>query len=150
MINAMEVREDDEDFKNPVDLMFEELERQNPNHFEVRQYAKYKLAAGKTAKFILVSCRARLAPFDTKELRDITVYDELQLDTLGDEKTALFLIMSDTDGTFIFLISMIYMKMFNLLCEKADDVYVEDCLYMYDVLLMRQPILVGYLIWKNL
>ena len=123
MINAMEVREDDEEFKNPVDLMFEELEKQNPDHFAVRQYAKYKLAAGKTAKSILVSCGARLAPFDIKELRDITAYDELELDTLGDEKTALFLIMSDTDGTFNFLISMIYTQMFNLLCEKADDVY---------------------------
>lgn len=123
MINAMEVREDDEEFKNPVDLMFEELAEQNPDHFAVRQYAKYKLAAGKTAKSILVSCGARLAPFDIKELRDLTAYDELQLDTLGDEKTALFLIMSDTDGTFNFLISMIYTQMFNLLCEKADDVY---------------------------
>ena len=123
MINAMEVREDDEEFKNPVDLMFEELEKQNPDHFAVRQYAKYKLAAGKTTKSILVSCGARLAPFDIKELRDITAYDELELDTLGDKKTALFLIMSDTDGTFNFLISMIYTQLFNLLCEKADDVY---------------------------
>ena len=123
MINAMEVREDDEEFKNPVDLMFEELAEQNPDHFAVRQYAKYKLAAGKTAKSILVSCGARLAPFDIKELRDLTAYDELELDTLGDKKTALFLIMSDTDGTFNFLISMIYTQMFNLLCEKADDVY---------------------------
>ena len=123
MINAMEVREDDEEFKNPVDLMFEELEKQNPDHFAVRQYAKYKLAAGKTAKSILVSCGARLAPFDIKELRDITAYDELELDTLGDKKTVLFLIMSDTDATFNFLISMIYTQLFNLLCEKADDVY---------------------------
>ena len=123
MINAMEVREDDEEFKNSVDLMFDELAEQNPDHFAVRQYSKYKLAAGKTAKSILVSCGARLAPFDIKELRDITAYDELALDTLGDEKTALFLIMSDTDGTFNFLISMIYSQMFNLLCEKADDVY---------------------------
>lgn len=123
MINAMEVREDDEEFKNPVDLMFEELEKQKPDHFAVRQYAKYKLAAGKTAKSILVSCGARLAPFDIKELRDITAYDELELDTLGDKKTALFLIMSDTDATFNFLISMIYTQLFNLLCEKADDVY---------------------------
>ena len=123
MINAMEVREDDEEFKNPVDLMFEELAEQNPDHFAVRQYAKYKLAAGKTAKSILVSCGARLAPFDIKELRDLTAYDELELDTLGDQITALFLIMSDTDGTFNFLISMIYTQMFNLLCEKADDVY---------------------------
>mgnify|MGYP002449835628 CR=1 FL=1 len=123
MINAMEVREDDEEFKNPVDMMFDELAEQNPDHFAVRQYAKYKLAAGKTAKSILVSCGARLAPFDIKELRELTAYDELELDTLGDEKTALFLIMSDTDGTFNFLISMIYTQMFNLLCEKADDVY---------------------------
>ena len=123
MINAMEVREDDEEFKNPVDLMFDELEKQNSEHFAVRQYAKYKLAAGKTAKSILVSCGARLAPFDIKELREITAYDELDLDTLGDKKTALFLIMSDTDATFNFLISMIYTQLFNLLCEKADDVY---------------------------
>ena len=123
MINAMEVREDDEEFKNPVDLMFEELEQREPDHFAVRQYAKYKLAAGKTAKSILVSCGARLAPFDIKELRELTAYDELDLDTLGDRKTALFLIMSDTDGTFNFLISMIYTQLFNLLCEKADDVY---------------------------
>ena len=122
-LNAMEVREDDEEFQNPVDLMFEALEKKKPNHFAVRQYKKYKLAAGKTAKSILVSCGARLAPFDIKELRDLTAYDELELDTLGDEKTALFLIMSDTDGTFNFLISMIYTQMFNLLCEKADDVY---------------------------
>ena len=123
MINAMEIREDDEEFKNPVDLMFEQLEKQNPDHFAVRQYAKYKLAAGKTAKSILVSCGARLAPFDIKELRDITAFDELELDTLGDKKTALFLIMSDTDATFNFLISMIYTQLFNLLCEKADDKY---------------------------
>ena len=123
MINAMEVREDDEEFKNPVDLMFDELEQREPDHFAVRQYAKYKLAAGKTAKSILVSCGARLAPFDIKELRELTAYDELDLDTLGDRKTALFLIMSDTDGTFNFLISMIYTQLFNLLCEKADDVY---------------------------
>ena len=123
MINAMEVREDDEEFKNPVDLMFEELAQKDPDHFAVRQYAKYKLAAGKTAKSILVSCGARLAPFDIKELRELTAYDELDLDTLGDQKTALFLIMSDTDGTFNFLISMIYTQLFNLLCEKADDVY---------------------------
>lgn len=123
MINAMEVREEDEEFKNAVDLMFEDLESREPDHFAVRQYAKYKLAAGKTAKSILVSCGARLAPFDIKELREITAYDELQLDTLGDEKTALFLIMSDTDDTFNFLISMVYTQLFNLLCEKADDVY---------------------------
>lgn len=123
MINAMEVREDDEEFKNPVDMMFDELAEQNPDHFAVRQYAKYKLAAGKTAKSILISCGARLAPFDIQEVRDVTAYDELQLDTLGDKKTALFLIMSDTDSTFNFLISMIYTQLFNLLCEKADDVY---------------------------
>ena len=122
-INAMEVREDDEDFQNPVDLMMEELEKKNPNHFAVRQYKKYRLAAGKTAKSILVSCGARLAPFDIQELREITAYDELDLDTLGDQKTVLFLIMSDTDSTFNFLISMIYTQLFNLLCEKADDVY---------------------------
>ena len=122
-LNAMEVREDDEDFQNPVDLMFEALEKKTPNHFAVRQYKKYKLAAGKTAKSILISCGARLAPFDIQEVRDITAYDELQLDTLGDRKTALFLIMSDTDSTFNFLISMIYTQLFNLLCEKADDVY---------------------------
>lgn len=122
-INAMEVREDDEEFQNPVDMMFEDLKKREPNHFAVRQYAKYKLAAGKTAKSILISCGARLAPFDIQELREITAYDELQLDTLGDQKTALFLIMSDTDSTFNFLISMIYTQLFNLLCEKADDVY---------------------------
>lgn len=122
-INAMEVREDDEEFKNPVDLMFEELAEREPNHFAVRQYAKYRLAAGKTAKSILVSCGARLAPFDIAELREVTAYDELELDTLGDQKTALFLIMSDTDDTFNFLISMAYTQLFNLLCEKADDVY---------------------------
>ncbi len=123
MLNAMEVREDDEEFKNPVDLMFDELEAKDPEHFAVRQYKKYKLAAGKTAKSILVSCGARLAPFDIRELREITAYDELELDKLGDRKTALFLIMSDTDATFNFLISMIYTQLFNLLCEKADDVY---------------------------
>ena len=122
-INAMEVREDDEEFKNPVDLLFDELAEREPGHFAVRQYAKFKLAAGKTSKSILVSCGARLAPFDIKELREITAYDELELDTLGDKKTALFLIMSDTDATFNFLISMIYTQLFNLLCEKADDVY---------------------------
>ncbi len=123
MINAMEVREDDEEFKNAVDLMFDELAKKDPEHFAVRQYAKYKLAAGKTAKSILVSCGARLAPFDIKELRDITKEDDLELDLLGDKKTALFLIMSDTDATFNFLISMIYTQLFNLLCEKADDKY---------------------------
>lgn len=122
-LNAMEVREDDETFQNPVDLMFESLKKKKPNHFAVRQYAKFKLAAGKTLKSILVSCGARLAPFDIQEVRDITMYDELELDTLGDKKTALFLIMSDTDPTFNFLISMIYTQLFNLLCEKADDVY---------------------------
>lgn len=123
MINAMEVREDDEEFKNAVDLMFDELKERDPGHFAVRQYAKYKLAAGKTAKSILVSCGARLAPFDIGELRELTAYDELELDTLGDRKTALFFIMSDTDDTFNFLISMAYTQLFNLLCEKADDVY---------------------------
>jgi type IV secretion system protein VirD4 len=122
-INASEVREDDEEYENPVDLMFKELEKKNPNHFAVRQYKKYKLAAGKTAKSILISCGARLAPFDIAELRELTTYDELELDTLGDRKTALFLIMSDTDDTFNFLISMCYTQLFNLLCEKADDVY---------------------------
>ena len=122
-INAMEVREDDEEFKNPVDLMFDALEAEKPNHFAVRQYMKYKLAAGKTAKSILISCGARLAVFDIAELREVTSYDELELDTLGDRKTALFLIMSDTDDSFNFLISMCYTQLFNLLCEKADDVY---------------------------
>ena len=122
-INAMEVREDDEDFQNAVDLMFEDLKKKEPNHFAVRQYSKFKLAAGKTLKSILVSAGARLAPFDIQEVREITMYDELELDTLGDEKTALFLMMSDTDGSFNFLISMIYTQLFNLLCEKADDVY---------------------------
>ena len=122
-INAMEVREDDEEFKNPVDLMFDALEAEKPNHFAVRQYKKYKLAAGKTAKSILISCGARLAVFDIAELRKVTSYDELELDTLGDRKTALFLIMSDTDDSFNFLISMCYTQLFNLLCEKADDVY---------------------------
>lgn len=122
-LNAMEVREDDETFQNPVDQMFEALKKRKPNHFAVRQYVKFKLAAGKTLKSILVSCGARLAPFDIEEVRDITMYDELSLDTVGDEKTALFLIMSDTDPTFNFLISMIYTQLFNLLCEKADDVY---------------------------
>ena len=123
MINSMEVREDEEEFKNAVDLMFDELKERDPNHFAVRQYAKYKLAAGKTAKSILVSCGARLAVFDIAELREITSYDELELDTLGDRRTALFLIMSDTDDSFNFLISMCYTQLFNLLCEKADDVY---------------------------
>ncbi len=122
-INAMEVREDDEEFENPVDLMFKELEKEKPNHFALRQYKKYKLAAGKTAKSILISCGARLAPFDIQELREMTAYDELELDTLGDKKTAMFFIMSDTDDSFNFLISMAYTQLFNLLCEKADDVY---------------------------
>ncbi|MBQ4591504.1 MAG: type IV secretory system conjugative DNA transfer family protein [Clostridia bacterium] len=123
MINSMEVREDDEEFENQVDILFRELKEKDPNHFAVRQYAKYKLAAGKTAKSILVSCGARLAVFDIAELREVTAYDELQLDTLGDKKVALFLIMSDTDDSFNFLISMCYTQLFNLLCEKADDVY---------------------------
>ena len=122
-INASEVREDDEDFKNPVDLMFDALEEKDPQHFAVRQYKKYKLAAGKTAKSILISCGARLAPFDIQELRDLTAYDEMELDTLGDRKTALFIIISDTDDTFNFLVSMAYTQLFNLLCDKADDVY---------------------------
>ena len=123
MINSMEVREEDETFKNAVDLMFEELEEKEPEHFAVRQYKKYKLAAGKTAKSVLISCAARLAPFDIAEVREITMYDELELDKIGDRKTALFLIMSDTDASFNFLISMAYTQLFNLLCEKADDVY---------------------------
>ena len=123
LVDASEAREDDENFKNAVDLLFEELEQKNPNHFAVRQYKKYKLAAGKTAKSILISCGARLAVFDIAELREVTSYDELELDTLGDRKTALFLIMSDTDDSFNFLISMCYTQLFNLLCEKADDVY---------------------------
>lgn len=122
-INASEVREDDEEFKNNVDLMFDRLEEKDPQHFAVRQYKKYKLAAGKTAKSILISCGARLAPFDIKELRELTAYDELELDTLGDKKTALFIIISDTDATFNFLVSMCYTQLFNLLCDKADDVY---------------------------
>ncbi len=122
-LNSMEVREDDESFKNAVDLLFDELAAKSPDHFAVRQYEKYKLAAGKTAKSVLISCAARLAPFDIAEIREITMYDELELDTIGDEKTVLFLIMSDTDATFNFLISMIYTQLFNLLCEKADDVY---------------------------
>ena len=123
MLNAMEVREEDENFKNPVDVLFDELAEKNPGHFAVRQYAKYRLAAAKTAKSILVSCGARLAPFDIRELRELTAWDELELDTLGDRKTALFLIMSDTDDTFNFLISICYTQLFNLLCEKADDQY---------------------------
>ena len=123
MLNAMEVREDDESFKNAVDLLFDALEQKDPDHFALRQYKKYKLAAGKTAKSILISCGARLAPFDIKELRDLTAYDELELDTLGEKKTALFVIISDTDATFNFIVSIMYSQLFNLLCDKADDVY---------------------------
>lgn len=123
MINAMEVREDDETFKNAVDLLFDALEQKDPDHFAVRQYKKYKLAAGKTAKSILISCGARLAPFDIREVREITMYDELELDMVGDRKTALFFIISDTDATFNFLVSMAYTQLFNLLCERADDKY---------------------------
>ena len=123
MISAMEVKEEDEDFKNVVDLMFDRLEEKDPDHFAVRQYRKFRLAAGKTLKSILVSCGARLAPFDIAEIREITRYDELELDTIGDEKTALFIIISDTDASFNFLVSMAYTQLFNLLCEKADDVY---------------------------
>ena len=123
MLNTMQVSEDDEDYQNPVDLLFEDLAKTKPNSFAGRQYKLYKLAAGKTAKSILISCGARMAPFDIQELRDLTMYDELELDTLGDRKTALFLIMSDTDSTFNFLISMVYTQLFNLLCDKADDVY---------------------------
>ena len=123
LIDASEAREDDENFKNAVDLLFEELEAENPNHFAVRQYKKYKLAAGKTAKSILISCGARLAPFDIKELRDLMEYDELEIDTLGEQKTALFVIISDTDATFNFVVSIMYSQLFNLLCDKADDVY---------------------------
>ena len=123
MINSMEVREDDEEFKNAVDLMFDELKERDPNHFAVRQYAKYKLAAGKTAKSILISCGARLAPFDIAELRELMSYDEMELDCIGDRKTALFVIISDTDDTFNFVVAIMYSQLFNLLCDKADDVY---------------------------
>ena len=123
MINVSEAREDDENFKNPVDLMFDELEQKDPNHFAVRQYKKYKLAAGKTAKSILISCGARLAPFDIAELRELMSYDELELDLVGDRKTALFVIISDTDDTFNFIVSIMYTQLFNLLCDRADDVY---------------------------
>ena len=123
MINASEAREDDENFKNAVDLMFEELEQREPDHFAVKQYKKYKLAAGKTAKSILISCGARLAPFDIRELRDLMSYDELELDMLGDRKSALFVIISDTDDTFNFVVSIMYTQLFNLLCDRADDVY---------------------------
>ena len=122
-INAMEVREDDEEFKNPVDLMFDALESEKPNHFAVRQYKKYKLAAGKTAKSILISCGARLAPFDIAELREIMSYDEMELDMVGDQRTALFIIISDTDDTFNFVVAMMYSQLFNLLCDRADDVH---------------------------
>ena len=123
MINASEAREDDETFKNPVDVMFDELEARDPDHFAVKQYRKYKLAAGKTAKSILISCGARLAPFDIAELRDLMSYDEMELDTIGDRKTALFVIISDTDDTFNFVVAIMYSQLFNLLCDKADDVY---------------------------
>lgn len=123
MINASEAREDDEDFQNPVDLMFERLEEKDPEHFAVRQYRKYKLAAGKTAKSILISCGARLSPFDIRELRELMETDEMELDTIGDRKTALFVIISDTDDTFNFVVSILYTQLFNLLCDKADDVY---------------------------
>ena len=123
MINASEAREEDESFENPIDVLFKDLEERSPEHFAVRQYKKYKLAAGKTAKSILISCGARLAPFDIKELRDLTEYDEMELDTLGDEKTALFVIISDTDDTFNFLVAIMYTQLFNLLCDKADDFY---------------------------
>ena len=123
LVSAMETREDDEDFQNPVDLMFEALEKEKPDCFAVRQYKKYKLAAGKTLKSILISCGARLAPFDIKELRDLMEYDELELDTLGDQKPALFVILSDTDSTFNFVAALMYSQLFNLLCDKADDFY---------------------------
>ena len=123
LINASEAREDDETFKNPVDLMFDELEERDPDHFAVKQYRKYKLAAGKTAKSILISCGARLAPFDIAELRELMSYDEMELDCIGDRKTALFVIISDTDDTFNFVVAIMYSQLFNLLCDKADDVY---------------------------
>ena len=123
MIDASEVREEDENFKNAVDYMFEALEKEKPNHFAVKQYKKYKLATGKTAKSILISCGARLAPFDIEELRDLMSEDELELDMLGDRKTALFVIISDTDDTFNFVVAMMYSQLFNLLCDRADDVY---------------------------
>lgn len=123
MVNAMEVREDEEDFKNTIDHLFDGLAEKDPDHFAVRQYAKFKLSAGKTAKSILVSCGARLAPFDIAEVRNLTLFDELELDTLGDEKTALFIVISDTDDTFNFLVSMCYTQLFNMLCEKADGLY---------------------------
>ena len=123
LINASEAREDDEEYQSPVDLLFADLEERSPDHFAVKQYKKYKLAAGKTAKSILISCGARLAPFDIEELRELMSYDELELDTLGDRKTALFLIMSDTDDTFNFVIAILQSQLFNLLCDKADDEY---------------------------
>lgn len=122
-INASETREEDEEFKNAVDLIFEELERDEPNHFAVRQYKKYKLAAGKTAKSILISCGARLAPFDIAELRELMSYDEMELDMIGDQRTALFIVISDTDDTFNFVVAMMYSQLFNLLCDRADDVH---------------------------
>lgn len=142
MINASETREDDESFKNAVDLMFEELEKDNPEHFAVRQYKKYKLAAGKTAKSILISCGARLAPFDIKELRDLMSYDELELDLMGDRKTAMFVIISDTDDTFNFVVSIMYTQLFNLLCDRADDKYNGRRRFMCGVCLMSLRTLV--------
>ena len=139
-INASETREEDEDFKNAVDELFEELEAENPEHFAVRQYRKYKLAAGKTAKSILISCGARLAPFDIAELRELTSYDELELDKLGDRKTAMFVIISDTDDTFNFIVAIMYTQLFNLLCDKADDVYGGSFLIMYGFCWMSSAI----------
>ena len=148
-LNIMEVREDDEEFQNPVDLMFEDLAKQKPDHFAVRQYRLYKLAAGKTAKSILISCGARLAAFDIAELREITAYDELELDTLGDRKTALFLIMSDTDSTFNFLISMVYTQLFNLLCEKATMCTAGDCRSMCGASSTSAPTLGRSRTWRS-
>ena len=144
MINASEAREDDENFKNPVDLMFEELEQRDPEHFAVRQYKKYKLAAGKTAKSILISCGARLAPFDIKELRELMSYDELELDMLGDRKTALFVIISDTDDTFNFVVSMMYTQLFNLLCDRRMMYMTAGCRSMCVACLMSLRILGRY------
>ena len=149
MLNTMQVSEDDETYQNPVDLLFEDLGKKKPKSFAVRQYKLYKLAAGKTAKSILISCGARLAPFDIQEVRDATMYDELELDKLGDRKTALFLIMSDTDSTFNFLISMIYTQLFNLLCDKADDVYGGSCPSMCGASLMSVLTSVRFHNWKN-
>jgi len=150
MINASEAKEEDEDFKNPIDLLFDTLEKTDPEHFAVRQYRKYKLAAGKTAKSILISCGARLAPFDIKELRDLTEYDELELDTLGDKKTALFVIISDTDDTFNFIVAIMYTQLFNLLCDKADDKSVDGCLCMSVLSLMSSAISDKFLSLKSL